>query len=283
MCKFKFRRPIFWSLVILAFLGCKKDQELAEPDDSDYAILIVYEEETRSSFSDLSHAPAQKNEATLLAQEVNASRQQVKIGIMDDGSCIMQMKRMNPKHSLYVPGKASPARADEVHSMRFENGQVSMYNADGSKIGQERAEMPSYKELVKQVKENNNSLTRAMYSNFLARQRQKSAENAEVVVKEDGDYTIVSETVTPECGMDPAMNGYTVSNIFETATGVLAGSSILDQSGTTVFRSVMTYDEDKNNPLPSFSHEESFGISDNGEAYMITTLRYVENVEITVE
>jgi hypothetical protein len=51
-----------------------------------------------------------------------------------------------------------------------------------------------------------------MYSNFLARQRQKSAENAEVVVKEDGDYTIVSETVTPECGMDPAMNGYTVSN-----------------------------------------------------------------------
>jgi hypothetical protein len=45
----------------------------------------------------------------------------------------------------------------------------------------------------------------------------------------------------------------------------------------------MTYDENKNNPLPSFSHEESFGISDNGEAYMITTLRYVENVEITVE
>ncbi len=282
MRKLSFLRPLLWSWIFLTFLGCKKDHVLTGNDVSDFSILVSYEEETRSSYLNLSPA-AEKNDAAVLDQEVNACRQQVKIGILDDGSSVMEMKRMKPKHSASIPEKEPPAQADEVHSMRFEYGQVRMYNANGDQIGQEKADIPSYKDLIKQVKENKKTLTRAMYGDFLAAQRLKSTENGQVSVTEEGDFTITSKIVGPEDGMDPSMNGYTVTDYHETATGILVGSSILDETGKTVYRSVMTYDEDPNNPLPAFSHEESFGTSEDGEEFMITTLRYIENVEIVVE
>ncbi len=283
MCKSEIFRPLLWSWIVLAFIGCNKDKEETGFVDSDYAILVSYEEETRSSFSNFSPTAADKTDAGVLAQEARCSRQKIKIGILDDGRSVMQMTRMEPKHAVSIPEKVPPTRADEVHSMRFENGQVSLFNAKGDQIGQERAEMPSYKSLVTQVRQNKNCLTRAIYSNFLAGQRLKSTETADVTVTDEGDITIVNESVSPEDGMDPSMNGYSVSNYFETTTGILVGSSILDETGATVFRSVMTYDEDENNPLPSFSHEESYSTDENGETSVVTTLRYVENVEIVVE
>jgi hypothetical protein len=282
MCNLNAFRPLLWSCLILSFIGCKKDAELGSVD-SDYAILISYEEETRSSYSDLSSALTVKTDADLLAQETQCQRQKIKIGIMDDGSSTMRMTRMEPKHAVSIPEKISPTRESEVHSMLFENGRVTLFDAKGAQIGHETSEMPSYKSLVARVRQNQNSLTRAMYSDFLVGQRQKSTESGEVRVTEEGDITVTEEVVGPEDGLDPSMTGYTVSNYFETASGVLVGSSILDETGATIFRSVMTYDEDVSNPLPSFSREESFSTDETGETSVVTTLRYVENVEIVVE
>jgi hypothetical protein len=282
MCNLNAFRPLLWSCLVLSVFGCKKDAELGIVD-SDYAILISYEEETRSSYSNLHQASTVKTDADLLAQETQCLRQKIKIGIMDDGSSTMRITRMEPKHAVSISEKVSLSRESEVHSLLFENGQVTLFDVKGNQIGRETTEMPSYKSLVTRVRQNKNSLTRAMYSEFLAGQRLKSTETGELKVKEEGDITITEELVGPDDGLDPSITGYTVSNYFETASGVLIGSSILDKTGTTIFRSVMTYDEDALNPLPAFSHEESFSTGETGETSIVTTLRYVENVEIVVE
>jgi hypothetical protein len=283
MRKEKFFRPLLWSCIVLAFVGCKKDTLLTGSDDSDFAILISYEEETRSSYIGNKAASGNITDADLLAQETQCFRQKIKIGILDDGSSVMQMTRMEPKHAAAIPEKVPPTRADEVHSMLFENGQVTLFDAKGATIGHEKAEIPSYKSLVTRVRQNKNTLSRAMYSDFMVAQRNKSTETGDVTVTEDGNITITKKVIGPEDGMDPSMNGYTVSSYFETATGILVGSSILDETGTTIFRSVMTYDEDLTNPLPAFSQEESFSTDETGETSVVTVLRYVENVEIVVE
>jgi hypothetical protein len=283
MRNFRCIGPIIWSCLIFASTGCKKDHVLTGSVDSDFAILISYEEETRSSFSTLSPAASGKSDEATFGQEVNGYRQKIKIGIAEDGSSVIEMIRMEPKYSRVSAGKIPPTRADEVHSMVFQNGQVTMYNAKGLLIGQERTELPSYKSLISQVRQNKNCLTRAIYSNFLMQQKLKSSESSDLKIKDEGDLTITEKIVGPEDGLDPAMNGYKISNYVETTTGLLLGTAIEDASGSTVFRTVMTYNADENNPLPEFSHEESFATSENGEEYMITTLRYTENVEIVIE
>ena len=271
--------------MFFAFISCKNDQVLPGSIDSKsgYAIILSYEEETRSSFSSLSGTADTKNENMPLQQEVNCSRQKVQIGIAEDGSSVMETTRMKPEHFGKSVGYIHPPQEDEVNSMVFRNGQVTMYNAAGKVVGQERSEMPSYKELITQVRQNKNSLTRRIYGDFLKQQKLQCNENSNLKVKEDGDITITESIVGPEDGFDPAMDGFKVSSYFETSTGLLLGSAILDNTGVTVYRSVMTYNADENNPLPEFSHEESFGTSESGEEYMITTLRYTENVEIVID
>lgn len=282
MKKHEILRPLLWSVLFIALFGCQKDSFLGE-GNPDFAIQISYEEETRSSFSNLSAASGDKSDAGVLAQETQCLRQKIRIGIMEDGNSIMEVTRMKPKHAVTIPEKVSPTLADEVHSMRFINGQVILYDSRGKQIGQERAEMPSYNSFVAQVRQNKNNLSRAMYSDFLSLQQSKSTVNSNVNVTDQGDIVITETVITPEDGMDPSMNGYTVANYFETATGVLVGAAILDETGTTVYRSVMTYDEDESNPLPEFTREESYGTSENGEWFVITTLRYTEDVEIVIE
>ncbi|MBN1599375.1 MAG: hypothetical protein JW894_13865 [Bacteroidales bacterium] len=269
-----------WFVLSLMFYSCREDLMFSENIDQNYPVKISYEEET-ISFYDSEKTDNSGNPVNQVMQEPKIDRKHVFIGINHDGTSLMEISFIKPRNQFRVPSDALPNPDPQLSKIRFENGQIYYLDRSGALVRQEFGKSPLFTGIIKYLKENNNQFSRNHFLNYMTITPTADAENI-ASAKDDGNFYITETIIGTEHSAPEEMIGKTILNYFDKTTETLAAQTIIDETGNYMYRCQFNFCYDETNPIPEFIKEESFETNENGELSVTTTIRYIENVEITV-
>lgn len=216
----------------------------------------------------------------------------MQVSIYEDGTAMWRMEKRKPKHDLSVKHETPPNDLREVSVTTIDqSGMGSFYDSKDALLFKHQVPISSFKNVVANIKENPNVIFAVMGV--------KTAENATLMLAHakakgyiinDLGNNLVS--VRSGNGKDAAnlarKNGeadnFTTVDIFNTALGILIGSTMYDEQENIVSQSFYKYVLNSENQLvPEAIFTQSWDKDPvTGNERKVDTNIYFENVTATI-
>ena len=278
--KNRFRKPFvilfcMTSIMLIVFFSCRKDFSNLHSERSNYSVEISYEEES-ISFNEYSV----ENPANLsILQQVSIvpviTRKRMSIGIMEDGSSVIEITKIKPKNQFAVKHETPPDPSAKVKTTKIFGGTALYFGENGSLLYSTPFKSNSFSDFITAVKNNKNKLTRQLFATYIDKNRLKSSAN-EIITHINDTLNSVTRVITAADGLPENMLGKTFENVVNTKTGEIFGNAIYDEAHNFIYRIIQTYSSNKDVLIPIYSKSETFGKTADGTDYVSVNIKEVE-------
>jgi hypothetical protein len=269
------------SILFLLISSCKEETVFLKNKTDQFAVTIDYENETLTLIGG-TNTEFQKDPSSILTSEPKLDRSHFKIGIFSDGNCEIEITIQEPKNPFRIPFEVLPDPNPKLHKMKLSGGFAYSFDKSGCLLSKMPTEMPSFYDFLQVLKKNNNHLNRNIYATYFANYEKKNTQGSAETHRYDGKFRIIESILGPEDGANSLFIGKKVTTWFDIETNDLRGQAISDDSENVKYMIQFGYDENTESIFPSFTKEESYETTANGENYVITTYSDFENVDIEI-